>query len=48
MTNKATDARALQPAQVVVEIDTKQNGANDTALFNTVLAEEVAGKNTVP
>jgi hypothetical protein len=47
MTYEAAEARTLQPTQNVIEIDAKQNRADNTALFNAILNWEVAGKNTV-
>jgi hypothetical protein len=44
MTYEAAEARTLQPTQNVIEIDTKQNRADNTALFNTILNWEVARK----
>jgi hypothetical protein len=38
----------LQPTQDVIEIDAKQNRADNTALFNAFVNWEVAGKITVP
>jgi hypothetical protein len=44
MTYEAAEARTLQATQNVIKIYTKQNRADNTALFNTILNWEVAGK----
>jgi hypothetical protein len=47
VTYEATEARKLQPTQNVIEIDTKQNRADNTVLFNTILNWEVARKQSI-